>query len=57
MQQLIIYIAHIGKGAPKKMIQLFESFIEVCEEKQIENEKKDFLLCHIKALIIVLVFI
>ena len=44
MQQLIIYIAHIGKGAPKKMIQLFESFIEVCEEKQIENEKKRFLV-------------
>jgi hypothetical protein len=31
LQQFIIYLAHVSKGAPKKMMQLFESFIEVCE--------------------------
>ena len=31
LQQLIIYLAHVSKGAPKKMIQLFESFIEIAE--------------------------
>jgi len=32
LQQLIIYLTHVSKGAPKKMIQLFESFIEVAEK-------------------------
>jgi len=46
LQQLIIYLAHVSKGAPKKMIQLFESFIEVGDDK---NKEKDCLLvqhCH-----------
>lgn len=29
LQQFVIYLAHLSKGAPKKMMQLFESFIEV----------------------------
>jgi hypothetical protein len=29
LQQFIIYLAHISKGAPKKMMQLFESFVEI----------------------------
>ena len=29
LQQFIIYLAHVSKGAPKKMIQLFESFIDI----------------------------
>jgi len=37
LQQLIIYLAHVSKGAPKKMIQLFESFIEVVDEKDKKN--------------------
>jgi hypothetical protein len=37
LQQFIIYLAHVSKGAPKKMIQLFESFIEI----QIENDNKN----------------
>jgi hypothetical protein len=39
LQQFIIYLAHVSKGAPKKMMQLFDSFIEVCEfYKKEENE-------------------
>jgi len=33
LQQFIIYLAHVSKGAPKKMMQLFESFIEIHLEK------------------------
>jgi len=32
LQQFIIYLAHVSKGAPKKMMQLFESFIEISNE-------------------------
>jgi hypothetical protein len=35
LQQFIIYLAHVSKGAPKKMIQLFESFVEI----NIENRE------------------
>jgi hypothetical protein len=38
LQQFIIYLAHVSKGAPKKMIQLFEFFVEINIEKK-ENEK------------------
>jgi len=41
LQQFIIYLAHLSKGAPKKMIQLFESFIEIRTEKE---DKKNMLL-------------
>jgi hypothetical protein len=33
LQQFIIYLAHVSKGAPKKMMQLFESFVEIHLEK------------------------
>jgi hypothetical protein len=39
LQQFIIYLAHVSKGAPKKMMQLFESFIEVREIDKKEEEK------------------
>ena len=42
LQQFIIYLAHLSKGAPKKMIQLFESFIEV--RKIDKNEDDRFLV-------------
>jgi len=38
LQQFIIYLAHLSKGAPKKMIQLFESFVEIHIDDR-ENEK------------------
>jgi len=34
LQQFIVYLAHVSKGAPKKMIQLFESFVEIRVEKE-----------------------
>ena len=40
VQQFIIYLAHVSKGAPKKMIQLFESFIEIHSERE---DKKNTL--------------
>jgi len=42
LQQFIIYLAHVSKGAPKKMIQLFESFIEIHIERD-ENENTLFI--------------
>jgi len=42
LQQFIIYLAHVSKGAPKKMMQLFESFVEIHiekDEKEKDNEK------------------
>jgi hypothetical protein len=39
LQQFIIYLAHVGKGAPKKMMQLFESFIEVREIDKKEDDR------------------
>jgi len=38
VQQFIIYLAHVSKGAPKKMIQLFESFVDIHIESG-ENKK------------------
>ena len=38
LQQFIIYLAHVSKGAPKKMMQLFESFVEIHIENG-ENRK------------------
>jgi len=43
LQQLIIYLAHVSKGAPKKMMQLFESFVEIRNEKD-KNRADDFLV-------------
>jgi len=38
LQQFIIYLAHLSKGAPKKMMQLFESFVEIhIEDRENEN--------------------
>jgi len=31
LQQFVIYLAHVSKGAPKKIMQLFESFVELRE--------------------------
>jgi len=31
LQQFIVYLAHVSKGAPKKIMQLFESFIRMCK--------------------------
>jgi len=39
LQQFIIYLAHISKGAPKKMMQLFETFIEVYKIDEKEEER------------------
>jgi hypothetical protein len=33
LQQFIIYLSHTSKGAPKKMVQVFESFIAIAENK------------------------
>jgi len=41
LQQFIIYLAHVSKGAPKKMLQLFESFVEIRTER---DDKKNTLL-------------
>ena len=41
LQQFIIYLAHVSKGAPKKMIQLFESHIEIRTNK---DDAKNTLL-------------
>jgi hypothetical protein len=38
LQQFIIYLAHLSKGAPKKMMQLFESFVEIRDEKSKNDE-------------------
>ena len=38
LQQFIIYLAHLSKGAPKKMMQLFESFVEIRNEKSKNDE-------------------
>jgi len=42
LQQFIIYLAHLSKGAPKKMMQLFESFVEIHIESR-ENENTLFV--------------
>jgi len=39
LQQFIIYLAHVSKGSPKKIMQLFESFIRVCEPTGVDYEK------------------
>jgi len=41
LQQFIIYLAHVSKGAPKKMMQLFESFVEI---RNYRDDKKNTLL-------------
>jgi len=43
LQQFIIYLAHVSKGAPKKMTQLFESFIEIRTGKD-KYKKENTLL-------------
>jgi hypothetical protein len=42
LQQFIIYLAHVSKGAPKKMLQLFESFIDIRNDK--DDEKNTLLI-------------
>jgi len=42
LQQFIIYLAHVSKGAPKKMIQLFESFVDIGYGR--DNEKNTLLI-------------
>lgn len=37
LQQFIIYLAYLSKGAPKKMVQLFEDFIEVLDSNQLDS--------------------
>ncbi|GHU78999.1 hypothetical protein FACS1894145_2200 [Bacteroidia bacterium] len=37
LQQFIIYLAHTSKGAPKKMVQVFESFIASYENEPLGN--------------------
>ncbi|MCL2282687.1 MAG: AAA family ATPase [Fibromonadales bacterium] len=41
LQQFIIYLAHVSKGAPKKMMQLFESFIEIREFNKLKEKDED----------------
>ena len=38
LQQFIIYLAHLSKGAPKKMMQLFESFVEIHNDNDVHNK-------------------
>jgi len=38
LQQCVVYLAHVSKGAPKKISQLFESFIEIDETDRGEEE-------------------
>jgi len=42
LQQFIIYLAHVSKGAPKKMIQLFESHIDIHNKR--DNQKNTLLV-------------
>jgi len=42
LQQFIIYLAHLSKGAPKKMMQLFESFIEVFKSDEINIDNEEY---------------
>jgi hypothetical protein len=42
LQQFIIYLAHVSKGAPKKMVQLFESFVEIHVDKD-KYKRKNIL--------------
>jgi len=44
LQQFIIYLAHVSKGAPKKMMQLFESFVEIRTER--DDIKNTLLIQH-----------
>lgn len=37
LQQFIIYLAYVSKGAPKKLVQQFESFIEVYGKDELNN--------------------
>jgi hypothetical protein len=39
LQQFIIYLAHVSKGAPKKMTQLFESLVTVRDMDEKEENK------------------
>jgi len=39
LQHFVVYLAHISKGAPKKMMQLFESFIKICNKKEKNKDK------------------
>jgi len=43
LQQFIIYLAHVSKGAPKKMMQLFESFVEIHIENKENKENTLFV--------------
>ena len=47
LQQFVIYLAHVSKGAPKKMVQLFESFVETHIERG-ENKRNTLSVqrCH-----------
>ena len=42
LQQLIVYLAHVSKGSPKKIMQLFESFIKDYED--IDGQHKNSLV-------------
>lgn len=39
LQQFIIYLSHTSKGAPKKMVQIFESFIENYNPSDLDNRE------------------
>jgi hypothetical protein len=43
LQQFIIYLAHVSKGAPKKMVQIFESFVEIHIESDTKNKNTLFV--------------
>jgi hypothetical protein len=40
LQQFIIYLAHISKGSPKKMMQIFESFIERPDKAMVSDKER-----------------
>jgi hypothetical protein len=37
LQQFIIYLSYVSKGAPKKMVQIFESFIDIHKRSEFDN--------------------
>jgi hypothetical protein len=41
LERFVVFLAHVSKGAPKKMGQLFESFIDVHHDDEDADEKED----------------
>lgn len=37
LHQFILYLAYVSKGAPKKIVQQFENFIEITDKRELDN--------------------